>query len=75
MYEDLLLFGGFPSPYSRRSEQYLNIWHQERVEKLIREDLRDLSHIPDLGRLEMLAALLRGTRWKLTEFGRTSRRS
>ena len=30
-YEDLLLFGGFPSPYSRRSEQYLNIWHQERV--------------------------------------------
>ena len=58
MYEDLLLFGGFPSPYSRRSEQYLNIWHQERVEKLIREDLRDLSRIPDLGRLEMLAALL-----------------
>jgi predicted AAA+ superfamily ATPase len=58
VYERLFEFGGFPDPFSRSSTQYLNIWHQERIEKLIREDLRDLSRIPDLSRLEMLASLL-----------------
>ena len=58
VYERLFTFGGFPSPYSRASNQYLNIWHHERVEKLIREDLRDLSRIPDLSQIEMLASIL-----------------
>lgn len=58
IYDRLFKFGGFPSPYSRASLQYLNIWHHERVEKLIREDLRDLSRIPDLSQIEMLASIL-----------------
>lgn len=57
-FERLYRFGGFPDPFSKSSEQYLNIWHQERIEKLIREDLRDLSRIPELSQLEMLASLL-----------------
>lgn len=56
---DLLLrFGGFPEPLFAASEKRARLWRRGRVEKVIREDLRDLSRIPDLARVEMLAALL-----------------
>lgn len=57
-FEKLLKFGGFPEPFFEGSERFLNLWHQGRTEKIIREDLRDLSRIPELSQIEMLAALL-----------------
>ncbi len=54
----LMKFGGFPEPLFAASEKKARVWRQSRVEKVIREDLRDLSRLPELGRVEMLAALL-----------------
>lgn len=54
----LLKYSGFPEPLFASSENILNIWHRSRVEKIIREDLRDLSRLPELSQVEMLAALL-----------------
>lgn len=54
----LLLHGGFPEPFLKQSERFSRIWRRGRTEKLVREDLRDLSRIPDLSRIEMLTALL-----------------
>jgi predicted AAA+ superfamily ATPase len=34
------------------------VWRRNRIQQVIREDLRDLSRLPDLSRVEMLAALL-----------------
>ena len=36
----------------------MNLWRRGRIEKVIREDLRDLSRIPELGHIEMLVSLL-----------------
>lgn len=54
----LVQFSGFPEPYLASSEKILRIWRQSRVEKIVREDLRDLSRLPELSQVEMLASLL-----------------
>lgn len=54
----LLRFGGFPEPFLRAQDSYARLWRRSRTEKVIREDLRDLSRIPELSRIEMLASLL-----------------
>ncbi len=54
----LLRFGGFPEPFLRQSPRFARLWQRGRTEKIVREDLRDLSRIPELSRVEMLTALL-----------------
>lgn len=54
----LLRFGGFPEPFLRAQDAYARLWRRSRTEKVIREDLRDLSRVPELSRIEMLASLL-----------------
>ena len=54
----LLMFGGFPQPILQQDIKKARLWRQNRVEKVIREDVRDLSRIPELSQIEMLAALL-----------------
>lgn len=54
----LLEFSGFPEPYFAQNLKILNIWRRNRVEKIIREDLRDLSRLPELSQVEMLASVL-----------------
>ena len=56
--ERLLKFSGFPEPYFANSQKILNVWRRGRNEKIIREDLRDLSRLPELSQIEMLASLL-----------------
>lgn len=34
------------------------LWRRNREQLVIREDLRDISRLPDLGRIEMLTALI-----------------
>jgi predicted AAA+ superfamily ATPase len=57
-FEKLLKFGGFPDPYFNADERFSNLWRVGRLEKIIREDLRDLSRLPELSQVELLAALL-----------------
>lgn len=54
----LMKFSGFPEPYFSNSEKILRVWRQGRNEKIIREDLRDISRLPELSQVEMLTALL-----------------
>jgi uncharacterized protein len=54
----LLLYGGFPEPFLSANERKARVWRRSRIEKVLREDLRDLSRIPELSRVEMLASLL-----------------
>lgn len=55
---NLLVYGGFPEPFFAQSSEVHNIWIRNRVEKIIREDLRDLSKLPELSQIEMLTSLL-----------------
>jgi len=54
----LLQFGGFPEPFFEADEEISRIWQRGRIEKIVREDLRDLSRLPELSQIEMLIALL-----------------
>lgn len=56
--QQLLEMSGFPEPFFANSLQIKNIWARGRMEKIVREDLRDLSRIPELSQVEMLVSLL-----------------
>jgi predicted AAA+ superfamily ATPase len=56
--ERLFKYSGFPEPYLAESDKILNIWRKGRNEKIVREDLRDISRLPELSQIEMLASLL-----------------
>jgi len=55
---ELMRYGGFPEPFIAQNERQARLWRKGRVEKVIREDLRDLSRIPELSQIEMLTSLI-----------------
>ncbi len=54
----LLRFGGFPEPFLAQSEKIHRIWSKNRVELLVRQDLRETSHLLNIGQVEILASFL-----------------
>jgi len=54
----LIKFGGFPEPFLKQSERDLRRWHAQRLERLVKEDIRDLENIRDLSALQILVDLL-----------------
>ncbi|MBI4208509.1 MAG: DUF4143 domain-containing protein, partial [Deltaproteobacteria bacterium] len=57
-FKNLLQYGGFPDPFLEQSEKFLRRWHNERLDRFFKEDVRDLTQIHDLGNLTLLADLL-----------------
>lgn len=57
-YEALVTYGGFPEPYLKRNKTFYNHWKRLRIEQLFREDLRDLSHVQEIGQMQLLADIL-----------------
>lgn len=49
---------GFPEPLFSGSEQRLRRWRRSRRQLVLREDLRDLSRIRELGQVDQLVSLL-----------------
>jgi predicted AAA+ superfamily ATPase len=56
--EKLDTFGGFPEPLFSGDLDFLQSWRQTRLEAIVREDLRDLTRLPELDQVQLLAALL-----------------
>jgi predicted AAA+ superfamily ATPase len=54
----LMQFGPFPEPLLAQDARKARLWRRERVDAVVREDLRDLSRIVELDRVQLLAALL-----------------
>ncbi len=52
--ENLFHYGGFPEPFSMQSEKESRRWSKEYQIRFIREDLRDLESVQDLGTFELL---------------------
>lgn len=57
-FELLMNLSAFPDPLFDGTMQYLRIWRKTRTDQIVREDLRDLSRLPELSQIEMLIALL-----------------
>jgi hypothetical protein len=54
----LMTYGPFPEPLFGQDARAANMWRRTHEQIVIREDLRDISRLPDLGRLELMTALL-----------------
>lgn len=54
----LLAYGPFPEPLLAQDARKVRLWRRNREQLVVRQDLRDLSHLSELGRIEMLTALL-----------------
>ncbi len=51
-------FGGFPEPLIAQDARTLRRWHNERNERLFREDIRDIEVVRDLGSMKLLSDML-----------------
>jgi uncharacterized protein len=54
----LLKFGGFPEIFTKQSDKTLRLWHNERIDRLVREDIRDIENVRDISSLQVLVELL-----------------
>ncbi|MCK4413589.1 MAG: ATP-binding protein [Candidatus Eisenbacteria sp.] len=54
----LMAYGPFPEPLLTQDVRKARLWRRNHERLVVREDLRDLSRLPELGRIEMLNALL-----------------
>jgi predicted AAA+ superfamily ATPase len=54
----LMRFGGFPEPFLAQSTRTLRRWQKERVDRFLREDIRDLESVRDLASVQLLVDLL-----------------
>lgn len=53
-FQQLLRLGGFPEPFLSGSERQARRWSRGYRERLVREDVRTLERVTDLGRIELL---------------------
>ncbi|MBN2008306.1 ATP-binding protein [candidate division KSB1 bacterium] len=51
-------FGGFPEMVVKQDARALRRWHQERNERLFREDIRDLDVVRDIANIQLLGDFL-----------------
>ena len=54
----LLAYGGFPEPFLSQSSRTHRRWQKERMDRVFREDVRDLEAVRDLSSIEWLADML-----------------
>lgn len=66
--QKLLTFGGFPEPFFKGSERALRRWQLTRIDRLVKEDIREIELVRDISALQILSGLLEklaGTRLSL----------
>jgi uncharacterized protein len=57
--EALLKFGSFPEPFLKGSELAKKRWQKQYLERVVREDVTDLSNVRSLPKIQLLIDLLR----------------
>ena len=56
--ETLDAFGGFPEPFMKQNTRLLRRWHNEKTERMFREDIQDIEAIRDIGTMKLLSDIL-----------------
>jgi predicted AAA+ superfamily ATPase len=67
-FESLLTWGGFPEPFLKNDRRFFNRWSRLREQQLLREDIRELTNVQELGQMEILAILLKSQIGQLTSY-------
>lgn len=56
--EALYTYGGFPEPFMKQNKRHLRRWHNEKIERMFREDIQDIQAIRDIGNMKLLGDIL-----------------
>jgi uncharacterized protein len=56
--DELLRFGGFPEPFLAGDERTWSRWQKERIDRVFREDIRDVENVRSMAQVELLADLI-----------------
>ena len=51
-------FGGFPEPFMKQNRRHLRRWHNEKIDRMFREDILDVQTIRDIGNMKLLSDIL-----------------
>lgn len=54
----LMHFGGFPEPLLRQNSRTLRRWQNEKLDRMFREDIRDMAQVRDLQSMILLSDIL-----------------
>jgi len=57
-FEALFEFGGFPEPLFKQNSRFLRRWHNEKTERMFRDDITSTEQVRDLGRMKLLSDML-----------------
>lgn len=57
-WEMLCEFGGFPEPFIKSNKRFLNRWSQLRFQQLFDEDIKSLTRVTEIQKMEILARLI-----------------
>lgn len=57
-FEALWRFGPFPEPFLRQGERFSRKWHLDYVGLIVRQEMKDLTRIAELDRIEQMLFLL-----------------
>lgn len=52
--KDLFQFGGFPEPFEKGEKVFWQRWNRERLDRVVRDDLRELEGVKDLSLIDLL---------------------
>ncbi len=52
-------YGGYPEPFLKREARFSRRWQSLRTQQLLREDIRDLTHIQQIDQLTLLVKILK----------------
>lgn len=58
-FDRLLKVGGFPEPFLEGDEREARRWRQERYDRVLRDDVRDLENLRNISTVSLLLDLLR----------------
>ncbi|OGY88012.1 MAG: hypothetical protein A2233_04880 [Candidatus Kerfeldbacteria bacterium RIFOXYA2_FULL_38_24] len=58
VFQMLFKFGGFPEPFLEKNLRTQRRWQNQRIERLVTEDIRDIELIRDISALQILVGLL-----------------
>jgi len=65
--------GGYPEPFLANSDRFWRRWSATRTQQLMKEDLRDLTQVRELGQVETLAELVADRVGQLVSYSSLSR--
>ena len=57
-FDSLLHYGPFPEPFLKQNDRFSRKWHQDYISLVVRQDLKDISRVVELDKVERLLFLM-----------------